>query len=63
MWYLDSKWFLISLGLKGLNQILEGFDNKRAYAGCIFAYSAGPNHEPILFEGKTQVRKTSTSMR
>jgi inosine triphosphate pyrophosphatase len=39
--------------------MLEGFDNKRAYAVCIVAYSEGPNHEPILFQGKTQVRKAT----
>ena len=30
-----------------------GFDTTAAWALCTFAYSAGPGHEPILFEGRT----------
>lgn len=37
----------------GLNKLLVGFDTKAATAVCTFAYSAGPGHEPIIFEGKT----------
>lgn len=39
--------------LKGLNNMLVGFPTKAAYALCTFAYSAGPQWEPILFEGRT----------
>lgn len=35
------KWFLKKLGHDGLNRMLAGFDDKSAYAQCIFAYSAG----------------------
>ncbi|KZV86001.1 Maf/Ham1 [Exidia glandulosa HHB12029] len=47
------KWFLKELGHEGLNKLLVGFDTTEATAVCTFAYSAGPGHEPILFEGKT----------
>ena len=35
------KWFLEKLGHDGLNRMLAGFDDKTAYAQCIFAYSSG----------------------
>jgi inosine triphosphate pyrophosphatase len=57
----SSKWFAKSLGPKGLNNMLEGFEDKTACATCIFAYAAGPDREPLLFEGKTQVMKRSRS--
>jgi hypothetical protein len=54
------KHFLDALGHTGLNAMLAGFvdpatgaPDKRAWALCTFAYSAGPGSEPILFEGRT----------
>ncbi|KIK62933.1 hypothetical protein GYMLUDRAFT_41211 [Collybiopsis luxurians FD-317 M1] len=47
------KYFLEKLGHKGLNDMLLGFETKKAWALCTFAYCAGPGHEPILFEGRT----------
>lgn len=35
------KWFLQKLGHDGLNRMLAGFDDKTAYALCVFAYSPG----------------------
>ncbi len=35
------KWFLKNLGHEGLNRMLAGFEDKSAYAQCIFAYSPG----------------------
>lgn len=35
------KWFVQKVGLEGLNAMLEGFEDKRAYALCIFAYAPG----------------------
>lgn len=49
------KWFLDKLGHDGLNAMLEGFSDRSAYAQCIFAFSMGPGHEPIVFVGRTQV--------
>lgn len=45
------KWFLDSIGLDGLVRMLHGFSDKTAYAQCIFAYSEGPESEPIVFKG------------
>ena len=40
----------------GLYQLLEGFQDKSAYALCTFAFSTGDPNEPIhLFRGRTMV--------
>jgi len=46
------KWFLEKLGHDGLNRLLAGYEDKTAYAQCIFAFCAGPNSEPIVFDGR-----------
>jgi hypothetical protein len=51
----DSKWFFESLGHDGLNKLLAGFEDKSAESVCTFAYSEGPGHEPIIFQGRTEV--------
>lgn len=48
-----SKWFLKSIGHNGLNNLLAAYPDKSAKAVCTFAYSPGPGHEPILFQGIT----------
>jgi inosine triphosphate pyrophosphatase len=50
------KWFLDGLGHDGLNKLLQGFDDKTAYAQTIIAFSPGPDKEVRLFEGKTEGR-------
>ncbi|KXZ50041.1 hypothetical protein GPECTOR_18g21 [Gonium pectorale] len=50
------KWFLEKLGHDGLNRMLAGFEDKTAYAQCIFAYTPGPDTEPVVFVGKTPGR-------
>ncbi|PNW86703.1 hypothetical protein CHLRE_02g095089v5 [Chlamydomonas reinhardtii] len=50
------KWFLEKLGHDGLNRMLAGFEDKSAYAQCIFAYTPGPDTEPIVFVGRTEGR-------
>ncbi|KAF2238576.1 non-canonical purine NTP pyrophosphatase, rdgB/HAM1 family, partial [Viridothelium virens] len=50
------KWFLQALGPHDLHKLLAGFDDKSAQAVCTFAYSEGPGHEPIIFQGRTKVR-------
>eukprot|EP00274_Cyanoptyche_gloeocystis_P008411 CAMPEP_0196659152 /NCGR_PEP_ID=MMETSP1086-20130531/33400_1 /TAXON_ID=77921 /ORGANISM="Cyanoptyche gloeocystis , Strain SAG4.97" /LENGTH=187 /DNA_ID=CAMNT_0041993013 /DNA_START=100 /DNA_END=663 /DNA_ORIENTATION=- len=50
------KWFLEKLGHDGLNRMLSGFEDKSAYALCVFSYSKGPGHEPISFAGRTEGR-------
>ncbi|KAK4645872.1 nucleoside triphosphate pyrophosphohydrolase ham1 [Podospora bellae-mahoneyi] len=47
------KWFLGSIGHEGLNNMLLAYKDKGAKAVCTFGYSAGPGHEPILFQGIT----------
>ncbi|KAF5879616.1 putative inosine triphosphate pyrophosphatase protein [Botrytis fragariae] len=47
------KWFMDKLGHDGLNNMLVGFSDKSAQAVCTFAYSKGPGHEPIIFQGRT----------
>lgn len=51
-----SKWFLEALGHQGLNNLLAAFPDKSAQAVCTFAYCEGPGHEPIIFQGRTDVR-------
>lgn len=50
------KWFLEKLGHDGLNRILAGYDDKSAYAQCVFAFSSGPSAEPVVFVGRTPGR-------
>ncbi|RYR28120.1 hypothetical protein Ahy_B01g052228 isoform B [Arachis hypogaea] len=40
-------------GLPGLNNLLRAYDDKSAYALCVFSFAIGPNSEPITFAGKT----------
>lgn len=49
----NSKWFMLSLGPLELHKMLSGFDDKSAQAVCTFGYCAGPGHEPITFQGRT----------
>ncbi|KAI9850698.1 MAG: nucleoside triphosphate pyrophosphohydrolase ham1 [Thelocarpon superellum] len=39
--------------LPGLNNLLAAYEDKSAQAVCTFAYSEGPGHDPILFQGRT----------
>lgn len=47
------KWFLEKLGHDGLNKMLAAYEDKTAYAQCIFAFSKGPEDEPKVFVGRT----------
>lgn len=47
------KYFLEKVGHQGLNRMLDGFDDRSAYAQCTFAYAPGPGHEPLVFVGRT----------
>ncbi|KAH7301119.1 hypothetical protein KP509_23G012900 [Ceratopteris richardii] len=48
------KWFLQKTGPEGLNNMLAAYEDKTAYALCIFSLSLGPDHEPTSFEGRTE---------
>lgn len=48
------KWFLEKTGHEGLNNMLAAYEDKSAYAQCIFAYASGANDpEPKIFVGQT----------
>ncbi|KAJ1368340.1 hap1 transcriptional regulatory prottein [Parelaphostrongylus tenuis] len=46
------KWFLKKLGPSGLYQMLAGFDDKSAYAQCIFAFTEGKGQPVHIFRGR-----------
>ncbi|XP_049344412.1 inosine triphosphate pyrophosphatase [Solanum verrucosum] len=45
--------FLQKIGHEGLNNLLMAYEDKTAYAMCIFSLALGPNTEPMTFVGKT----------
>jgi len=47
------KWFLEKIGHEGLNNLLKAYEDKSAFAMCIFSLALGPGDEPITFVGKT----------
>eukprot|EP00633_Aureoumbra_lagunensis_P002914 CAMPEP_0197286656 /NCGR_PEP_ID=MMETSP0890-20130614/2232_1 /TAXON_ID=44058 ORGANISM="Aureoumbra lagunensis, Strain CCMP1510" /NCGR_SAMPLE_ID=MMETSP0890 /ASSEMBLY_ACC=CAM_ASM_000533 /LENGTH=223 /DNA_ID=CAMNT_0042755247 /DNA_START=235 /DNA_END=906 /DNA_ORIENTATION=- len=47
------KWFLNKLGHDGLNKLLTGYENKSAYAQCLFGLCAGPGQPIRIFDGRT----------
>lgn len=47
------KYFLMSLGHEGLNNLLAAYEDKTITSVCTFAYCAGPGEKPILFQGRT----------
>ncbi len=52
------KWFLEKTGHEGLNNMLAAYEDKSAYAQCIFSYADGPDSEPITFVGRTHGKIT-----
>ena len=47
------KWFLENCGHEGLNKMLDGFDDRSAYAQTVIAFTTGPNEEVFTFDGRT----------
>lgn len=47
------KWFVQSIGLDGLVNMLSGFDDKSANAITTFGFCEGPGKEVLLFQGIT----------
>ncbi|QBM89220.1 inosine triphosphate pyrophosphatase [Metschnikowia aff. pulcherrima] len=47
------KWFVQSVGLQGLVNMLYKFEDKSAKAICTFGYCEGPEQEVKLFQGIT----------
>ena len=50
---------MAAVGHTGLNNMLAAYSDKSAQAVCTFAYSEGPGHEPIIFQGRTDVRSSN----
>ncbi|ONM06091.1 Inosine triphosphate pyrophosphatase [Zea mays] len=50
---MNRKWFLEKIGHEGLNNLLKAYEDKSAFAMCIFSLALGPGEEPITFVGKT----------
>lgn len=50
------KWFLEKLGHSGLNNLLAAYEDKSGYAQCVFAFTTGPDAEPVVFDGRTPGR-------
>ncbi|CAE7358796.1 unnamed protein product, partial [Symbiodinium microadriaticum] len=48
------KWFSEKLGLAGLNKLLAAYEDKSAYAQCLFTLCAGPGREVRVFDGRTE---------
>ncbi|KAJ5949041.1 hypothetical protein N7454_000625 [Penicillium verhagenii] len=48
------KYFLESLGNDGLNKLLYSHTDKSADAVCTFAFSASPEMEPLIFQGRLE---------
>jgi inosine triphosphate pyrophosphatase len=46
------KHFLDKTGHEGLNNLLAAYEDKSAYALCIFGFCKGPGEEVHLFEGR-----------
>jgi len=43
---------MTSIDCEGLPKLLKGFEDKTAYAQCIYALCEGPGKDPVLFDGK-----------
>jgi ribokinase/non-canonical purine NTP pyrophosphatase (RdgB/HAM1 family) len=50
------KWFLEKCGHDGLNQMLDGFSNRSAYAQTIVAFTYGSDEVVHIFDGRTDGR-------
>jgi ribokinase/non-canonical purine NTP pyrophosphatase (RdgB/HAM1 family) len=47
------KWFLEKCGHDGLNRMLDGFEDRSAYAQTIIAFTTGVGEEVHVFDGRT----------
>jgi hypothetical protein len=48
------QYFLEKTGHKGLNNIISAYEDKTAYAQCIFSYCGGRGQEVQTFVGRTK---------
>ena len=54
------KWFLTKLGPDGISKVLNGQEDRTAYAQTIFAYCEGPGKDVLLFTGRTHGQIVAT---
>lgn len=47
------KWFYESIGNEGLAKLLDGYEDKTAYAQCVLSFTVGPGQEIKTFVGCT----------
>jgi inosine triphosphate pyrophosphatase len=47
------KWFLEQCGHDGLNKMLDGFEDRSAYAQTVVAFTSGPDADVKVFDGRT----------
>lgn len=47
------KWFLDKLGHEGLNNLLVAYEDKSAYALCVFSYMDKKGGDVLVFRGET----------
>ena len=47
------KWFLEKCGHDGLNRMVDGFEDRSAYAQTIIAFTTGVGEEVHVFDGRT----------
>jgi inosine triphosphate pyrophosphatase len=47
------KWFLEQCGHDGLNKMLDGFEDRSAYAQTVVAFTSGPDADVQVFDGRT----------
>eukprot|EP00270_Netrium_digitus_P021832 TRINITY_DN9584_c0_g1_i1.p1 TRINITY_DN9584_c0_g1~~TRINITY_DN9584_c0_g1_i1.p1 ORF type:complete len:214 (-),score=50.12 TRINITY_DN9584_c0_g1_i1:118-699(-) len=47
------KWFQQKIGHRGLNNLLAAYEDKSAYALCIFSLALNPTDDPLTFIGRT----------
>ncbi|KAG6544647.1 hypothetical protein Mapa_013952 [Marchantia paleacea] len=52
--YWRGNWFLQKTGHEGLNNLLAAYEDKSAYALCVFSLALGPDAEPLTFSGRTE---------
>jgi inosine triphosphate pyrophosphatase len=45
------KWFYEAIGNEGLAKLLDGFDDRSAYAQCVLSYCLGKGQEVKTFVG------------
>ncbi|CAJ0568521.1 unnamed protein product, partial [Mesorhabditis spiculigera] len=46
------KWFLKAVKQEGITKMLAGYEDKSAYAQCVFAYCEGVGREVHIFDGR-----------